>query len=108
MRGYGSCRAARSRPWRLEGSLPLRQRIHFGRIQLDLARGGADFVPGVLVHRDAVALPLLAVLAFRLARHANPVVAGRDAALAQPVEELAALARESVRGAERLRIDDDR
>ena len=67
-----------------------RQRLHAFRSSFELAGRGADLFPGLVVHRDAVALALGAVFALRLAGDAHAVEAGRGRRRAQPVEKRAA------------------
>src|SRR5687767_670811 len=68
--------------------------------ELELRRGGADLLPGLVVHRHAVALALRAVFALGLARDAHAIVARGRARGAQPGEEALRILGEGLLGSQ--------
>src|SRR5258705_13862051 len=56
-----------------------RERLDLLRRELELAGGGEDFLPGLLVHGNAFLFALCSRLALRLARDAHAVEARRRA-----------------------------
>src|SRR5262245_39183706 len=77
-------------------------------VQLELGGRREDLLPGLVVHRNSLALALGAVLALRLTGDAHVVVAGRDARGAQPGEEALRILGERGLRAEPCRVEDDR
>src|SRR3954470_4699877 len=90
------------RRWALR---PSNERIDPLRGEAELCGRGADFPPGFVIHRDAIAFALRARFAFGLAGDAHAIEARRRRRFADPIEVLARFTLERVPRAQLRRID---